>query len=217
MPEGTQNILLSAMDEKSVLIPKFGRVEAKDGFMLIATQNPDEYIGTSQLSEALKDRFICVTLLYQSEEEEKEIVRLRSKCPDDEINEVAVNFVRLTRVEKELRRGSSIRGAIDLADIFFTAFGSFNDDKENWVKCAKLALLTKIELHDPSNEKLLEMLDKLVSKALTTPRGDPSSDTTAFSTMKSRNGPFVVKENKKKTPRGFWWASKEIRCSDFTA
>jgi len=168
MPEGTQNVMLSAMDERTIHIPKFGRVDAKEGFMIIATQNPDEYIGTSQLSEALKDRFISINLGYQSYEEEARIVSLRSRCSDLDIIDVAVVITRMTREEEEIRRGSSVRGAIDLADIFSTTYGSFNDDPEKWLLCAKLSFLTKIELQDFSHEKFLELLKRLASKALHT-------------------------------------------------
>jgi len=168
MPEGTQNVMLSAMDEQTIYIPKFGRVDAKEGFMIIATQNPDEYIGTSQLSEALKDRFICINLGYQSYDEEAAIVSLRSGCSDRDIIDVSVAIARMTREEEEIRRGSSVRGAIDLADIFSTTYGSFDDDQDKWVLCAKLSFLTKIELQDFSHEKFLEILKRLASKALET-------------------------------------------------
>ncbi len=167
MPEGTQNVLLSAMDEKTIHIPKYGRVDAEQGFMIIATQNPDEYIGTSQLSEALKDRFVCVNLDYQSEEEEKQIVHLRSRCRDEEVIDVAVCVTRLTRNDEEVRRGSSVRGAIDISDLFFTAHGGFSDSVEKWKSCAKLALLTKIELHDYSDERFDRLIHRIVERSLT--------------------------------------------------
>ena len=166
MPEGTQNVLLTAMDEKIIYIPKFGKIDAKDGFLIIATQNPEEYIGTSQLSEALKDRFICITLDYQSEEDEKAIVNLRSKCDDNDIINVAVKISRATRENEEIRRGSSIRGAIDLADLFYQSHGEFNDDITNWLQCAKLSFLTKIELQDFTPKKFEETLRKIIVKAL---------------------------------------------------
>jgi len=172
MPEGTQNVLLSAMDEKTIFIPKYGRVDAAEGFMIIATQNPEEYIGTSQLSEALKDRFICINLKYQSEDEEKQIVRLRSRCTDEQIIDIAVQLTRLTRTDQELRRGSSIRGAIDIADMFFTAFGAFSEEKEKWLRCAKLAYMTKIELHDYTEERFTEILKRLIAHALETKSGN---------------------------------------------
>ena len=64
MPEGTQNVLLPAMDEKQIIIPKIGAVKANSGFLIIATQNPEEFVGTGRLSEALKDRFVWIPLNY---------------------------------------------------------------------------------------------------------------------------------------------------------
>ncbi len=166
MPEGTQNVLLSAMDERSIVIPKHGRVDAREGFLIIATQNPDEYIGTSQMSEALRDRFVCVSLVHQSLEEEREIVRLRSRAADRAVVDLSVAIARLTREDKEVRRGSSVRGAIDLADLFATAFGGFNDIEQNWVDYALPALATKIEINDHSEEKLAAVIKGLVGRAL---------------------------------------------------
>ncbi|MFW6139688.1 MAG: AAA family ATPase [Spirochaetota bacterium] len=166
MPEGTQNVLLSAMDEKTIFIPKFGTIKAQEGFLITATQNPDEYIGTSQLSEALRDRFVCIDLDYQTEPEEKQIVRLRSQCSDRAIINTSVQFARLTRQHRDIRRGSSVRGAIDLADLYYQAYGSFHDDLDGWVSCARLAFSTKIELNDFSKQKFLEVLEELAGKAI---------------------------------------------------
>ncbi len=198
MPEGTQNVLLSAMDEKTIFIPKFGRVDAKNGFMIIATQNPDEFIGTSQLSEALKDRFICIDLQYQSEEEEKEIVLLKSRCRDEAIINVSVRFVHLTRSAHEIRRGSSVRGAIDLADMFSTAYGTFNDSMDNWVNCAKLSFLTKIELHDFSHEKFMDLIKKFAEMAIAAHKKNVSSDITGFSMKKPEMDPVQLDISEKK-------------------
>lgn len=53
MPEAVQNILLPAMDERRIAMPKLGELEAKLGFCVIATQNPREFTATHALSEAL--------------------------------------------------------------------------------------------------------------------------------------------------------------------
>src|SRR5512137_1216118 len=76
MPEGVQNILLPAMDEGIIEIPKIGTVRAAPGFVVIGTQNPREFVATTALSEALSDRFELLLLDYQSETEEIEIVRM---------------------------------------------------------------------------------------------------------------------------------------------
>jgi MoxR-like ATPase len=83
MPEGVQNVLLPALDERLLVIPRIGTVRAGDGFQVIATQNPVEYIATGHLSEALRDRFEHVALEYQSAGDEVNIVR-RETASDNE-------------------------------------------------------------------------------------------------------------------------------------
>ncbi|MHA1594844.1 MAG: AAA family ATPase [Candidatus Baldrarchaeia archaeon] len=152
LPESTQNVLLPAMDERKITIPKIGIIEAKNGFFIIATQNPREYVGVSALSEALRDRFVWIKLDYQSEEEEREIVRLRTGCTDPTIVEIAVKICRATREHPHIRRGASVRGAIDLVSIL-QKFGSY--ETEDWINAALMALGTKIEI-DESNERSVE-------------------------------------------------------------
>ena len=57
MPESVQNVLLPALDERLLQVPHIGEVRAAEGFQVVATQNPVEYVATGHLSEALRDRF----------------------------------------------------------------------------------------------------------------------------------------------------------------
>ncbi|MHA1513092.1 MAG: AAA family ATPase, partial [Candidatus Hodarchaeales archaeon] len=68
--EGTQNVLLPTMDEGLLILPKLGVIKAAEGFLVVATQNPESYIGTTVLSEALKDRFVWIKLETQGYEQE---------------------------------------------------------------------------------------------------------------------------------------------------
>ena len=63
MPESVQNVLLPALDEGLLILPRIGEVRTATGFQVVATQNPVEYIATGHLSEALKDRFEHIPLL----------------------------------------------------------------------------------------------------------------------------------------------------------
>ncbi len=83
MPESVQNVLLPALDERIVSVPHIGVVHAADGFQVVATQNPVEYVATGHLSEALRDRFEHLALGYQDAEEEAAIVRRETGCGDD--------------------------------------------------------------------------------------------------------------------------------------
>ncbi|MEN3024959.1 MAG: MoxR family ATPase [Candidatus Methanosuratincola petrocarbonis] len=172
MPEGTQNVLLPAMDERKIVIPRIGTVEAKEGFLIIATQNPEEYIGTSRLSEALKDRFVLIKLDYQSEEDEQAIVKKETGSTDDELVKLAVRITRRTRECAEIRRGASVRGAIDLvaiAERMLTkniAELQASERREVIERAAIMALSSKIEIREGSYRKLVEILKKIINDLL---------------------------------------------------
>ncbi len=172
MPEGTQNVLLPAMDERRIVVPRIGIIEAKEGFTIIATQNPEEYIGTSRLSEALKDRFVWIRLDCQSEEEEAAIVKKETCSTDALLVKVAVKIGRLTRQNPEIRRGASVRGAIDIVSVMqqanTVAFADLEPaEAERLLKMATtMALSSKVELREGSHEKLVEALSKVVDAAI---------------------------------------------------
>lgn len=172
MPEGTQNVLLPAMDERKIVVPRIGLVEAKEGFTIIATQNPEEYIGTSRLSEALKDRFVWIMLDYQSEEEEEAIVKKETGSNDSLLVKAAVKIGKHTRNNPEIRRGASIRGAIDIVSVLQQAKTVDLADlepieAERLLKTSTImALSSKVELREGSNEKLVEMLSKIVDQVI---------------------------------------------------
>lgn len=115
MPEGVQNILLPAMDEKKIEIPKLGTLKAKSGFFVVATQNPKEFTATHALSEALMDRFEMLTLDYQSRDEELKICSQFIK-KNKNVDEV-VDLVRSTRQHPSIKRGASIRAVIAVCEL----------------------------------------------------------------------------------------------------
>lgn len=119
MPEAVQNILLPAMDERHIMLPKLGRVDAKPGFLVVATQNPREFTATHALSEALLDRFEMIPLYYQDRDEEIEILKneLGPKVRTDVLERV-VDIVRATRNHPAIKRGASIRAAIATLKLF---------------------------------------------------------------------------------------------------
>ncbi len=71
----TQSALLEAMNEGAVTIESERR-ELPQPFMVVATQNPVEYLGTYPLPESQMDRFFLrLALGYPNEEEEKMLLR----------------------------------------------------------------------------------------------------------------------------------------------
>jgi MoxR-like ATPase len=71
----TQSALLEAMNEGAVTIESERR-PLPQPFMVVATQNPVEYLGTYPLPESQMDRFFLrLSLGYPNEEEEKMLLR----------------------------------------------------------------------------------------------------------------------------------------------
>ena len=167
MPENTQNSLLTSLDERIIDIPKLGVIKAKNNFFVIATQNPAAHIGVTVLGEALKDRFIWIKLEYQNPDEEILIIKKEAGLNDPEgekIAEIAQKIVQLSRESSSLRRGSSIRGAIDLADII-SRTGNSKSTKE-WIETSIMSLHNKIELEDGITRTKSEVISEIVLAVL---------------------------------------------------
>jgi len=155
MPEGVQNILLPAMDERKITVPKLGEVTAKAGFMVIATQNPREFTATHALSEALLDRFEMIRLDYQSRDEEVAIIRqeVGEKLKDPWIQK-AEDLIRETRNHPAIKRGASVRAAIAICKLL--------EGGMDFEASCLMALPSRIEMVS-SEEDCREIILKLLS------------------------------------------------------
>jgi MoxR-like ATPase len=157
MPESVQNVILPALDEGLLVLPRIGEVRAAAGFQVVATQNPVEYIATGHLSEALKDRFEHIPLLHQSEVEEREIVRRQTGCTDEALIADAVAIARMTRGHPRFRKGASVRAAVSIV-----AIASRLTSPERLRSAALTALATRVELRDEEDDNLAAALDEIL-------------------------------------------------------
>ena len=167
MPESTQNALLTSLDEKILDIPKLKTIKAKENFFVIATQNPAAHIGVTVLGEALMDRFVWIKLNYQSPKEEMQIIKQEVGLNGEHSNKIAKisqEIIQITRDSIALRRGSSIRGSIDLAALM-NQNNKVNSSKD-WVEAAIMALYNKIELEDGINKSKTEIISEIVLAVL---------------------------------------------------
>src|ERR1039457_2808737 len=142
MPK-TQSALLEAMEERRVTVEGVTYL-LPEPFMVIATQNPFEQVGTYPLPESQLDRFILRTGIgYPSEETEKSIIMYGSIRDDikriasllsgkeildarqeakegvylsEKITGYIFSIVAATRNHPLILTGISTRGAINLAD-----------------------------------------------------------------------------------------------------
>jgi MoxR-like ATPase len=119
-PEDTLNTLLTAMADRRIAVPRVGQVQALPTFRVVASMNPYDNIGTTRLSTSVHDRFCRLSIGYQDERAERDIVALRAPLPDcapavyQRLTADAVALTRATRAHEDIRQGSSVRGAIDL-------------------------------------------------------------------------------------------------------
>ncbi len=192
LPEGVQNILLPAVDERLVVVPRFGEVRAKPGFLVVATQNPKEFVATSHLSEAIMDRFELVVLDYQTSDDEREIVRANlarqpgAKKVAAQIKEKiighAVDLVRLTRGHPLVRRGGSVRAALAVAELWVVLLQKAGAFEESFFEAALLALPNRIEFEpnaeaaENSKNEFEDFLREAIQKVLSGPMSaEPSN------------------------------------------
>ena len=108
------------MADRRIAVPRAGQVQAAPTFRVIASMNPYDNIGTTRLSTSVHDRFCRLSIGYQDEHAERDIVALRAPLPDcppavyRRLVADAVAVTRATRAHEDIRQGSSVRGAIDL-------------------------------------------------------------------------------------------------------
>jgi len=136
----TQASLLEVMEENQVTVDGITHKVPKP-FMVLATQNPIEYLGTFPLPEAQLDRFFMkISIGYPTPGEEsyilnrfrqsnpiealesvatgEEILKLQEKVKevhvDKTLNDYIVDIVSSTRTHNDIILGSSPRGSISL-------------------------------------------------------------------------------------------------------
>ena len=134
----SQSALLEAMSEGMITVEK-RRLPLPDPFLVIATQNPVEHVGTYPLPESQLDRFLMkLTIGYPNSTDEKKLLRaggaqdalehlqpvldsvelreLQERVPTIHVNESLVdylmNVVHVTRNHPEVALGVSTRGAL---------------------------------------------------------------------------------------------------------
>jgi len=173
VPEDTLNALLTAMAERELTVPRVGRITASDTFRLVAAMNPFDNVGTTRVSVSVYDRLCRLAVGYQSRDEEREIVALRSGGgADPGTVAFAVDLVRASRDHPDLRTGSSVRGAIDLVLVAcqLAAIHGLPPSRPEidgvLREAACLALSSKITVVDPAERQPEQVILELAAELL---------------------------------------------------
>jgi MoxR-like ATPase len=171
IPEETLNVLITAMAEREVVIPRLGRIAAADGFVLVAAMNPFDAIGTARVSQAIADRMCRVAIGYLDEAGEREVVR-RQTGSEGDLAAIAVTVTRGTRTHRAVRSGASVRGAIDtvrLARGLQRLRGTGELDRGGLLDAAVAALSGRIRVHEDQDRSAEEVIAELLEQALAAP------------------------------------------------
>ncbi|MEJ2249095.1 MAG: hypothetical protein P8Y97_05470, partial [Candidatus Lokiarchaeota archaeon] len=103
---------------------------------------------------------------YQSPKEEQLIIIQNANIKGDDAEKIAYisqRIIQRTRDSTYIRRGSSIRGAIDLAALM----QSQNiESSKRWIESAIMALYNKIELEDDTAKSKKEIIKDIVIAVL---------------------------------------------------
>ncbi|MCU0311761.1 MAG: MoxR family ATPase [Acidimicrobiales bacterium] len=174
VPEETLNVVITAMSEGELHVPRLGRVEAAPGFRVVAAMNPFDAIGTARISSAVYDRVCRVAMGYQDEDAEREIVRRADPTAVEPLVRRAVRVVRATRDHPDVRVGSSVRGAIDLvtvADRLAALRSTGSDDDATGLDAALAALSGRIRMREGCGRSAEDLVRELWAASAADPDG----------------------------------------------
>lgn len=179
IPEETLNVLLTAMSEREITVPRLGQVCAAAGFAVVAAMNPFDAVGTARVSSALYDRTCRIAMGYQSATAEAEILNGRAPDTDPAWGGRVVDLVRATRSHPELEIGSSVRGAIDVARIaaeLARMRGVPGDDWHVGLTAALAALSGRVRVTDGSMRTSEQIVTEIYERVFGPPprEGDES-------------------------------------------
>jgi Mg-chelatase subunit ChlI/Mg-chelatase subunit ChlD len=178
VPEETLNVLITVLTEGEIAVPRLGTVTAGADFRLIAAMNPFDAVGTARVSQAIADRMCRVVLGYQDEPAERAITTSVSGLAG-RWTEVAVELARATREHRDVRMGSSVRGAIDLAlllDGLARLRGEARPSRGTGRDAAHAALSGRIRIADGVDRTPESVIDELLDRIWPADADDPADD-----------------------------------------
>ncbi|MGZ4283630.1 MAG: AAA family ATPase [Solirubrobacteraceae bacterium] len=168
IPEETLNVLITAMAEREVVVPRLGRIGAADGFVLVAAMNPFDAIGTARVSQSIADRMCRIAIGYLDEQQEREVVQRQTGLEGRAVT-IAVAIARASRSHPAVRIGSSVRGAIDMVRLAngLAVVRDEPDTERGVLRDAAIAAMSgRISVHEDQSRTAEEVIAELLDAAL---------------------------------------------------
>ncbi|MEN9504807.1 MAG: hypothetical protein RI958_733 [Actinomycetota bacterium] len=175
IPEETLNVLITVMSEQELHVPRLGRVVCAPGFRLVAAMNPFDAVGTARISGAVYDRMCRLAMGYQPAVDEQAIVHRAAPDVDRGWVERVVDVVRRTREHPDLRVGSSVRGAIDIAVVTRTLSqlrSAAATDPELGLDAALVALSGRVRVREGCSRSSEDIVTELWREVFRAPDED---------------------------------------------
>ncbi len=177
IPEETLNVLITAMAEREVVVPRLGRIAAADGFVLVAAMNPFDAIGTARVSQSIADRMCRIAVGYLDEQQEREVVERQTGVGGPAVT-VAVAIARASRSHPAVRIGTSVRGAIDMVRLARGLAAVRNrpeTEREVMLDAAVAAMSGRVRVHEDQSRTSEEVIAELLDAVLATGDGHRAS------------------------------------------
>jgi gas vesicle protein GvpN len=119
-PPTANNVLLTVLEERILVLPKAGRgesyVKVSPDFRAIFTSNPLDHVGTHLAQDALLDRMVTIDLEGFDRPAEIAIVRHRSGLGANDAAKI-VDIVRDFRASREYAQRPTLRAALMIAEL----------------------------------------------------------------------------------------------------
>ncbi len=183
-PAQANNVLLTVLEERLLVVPKTGRgecyVPVHPRFHAIFTSNPTDHVGTNRAQDALIDRMITMDLDGFGRDTEIAIVAGRSALAAADAARI-VDVVRDFRVSREYAQRPTLRASIMIARIAAQQKLRIAADDPRFIQVCLDVLASKLKpdldgLPDPRQSGLLvRLIDHFCAPVAShPPRGVPA-------------------------------------------
>jgi len=165
-PPGANNVLLTVLEERVLVLPKAGRGESylpvHPNFRTLFTSNPVDHVGTNLAQDALVDRMITLDLEGFDRDTEIAITVARSGLKPAEAGRI-VDIVRDFRASREYAQRPTLRASIMIAHLAASQQLRIAADDPRFVQLCLDILGGKLKpaedgLPDPRHRQLLIQL-----------------------------------------------------------
>lgn len=147
-PPAANNVLLTVLEERLLILSKAGRGESylsvHPDFRAIFTSNPVDHVGTNLTQDALTDRMITLDLDVFDRDTEVAIVTARSGLKAGEAARV-VDVVRDFRMSREYAQRPTLRASIMIAHIAAAQKLRLSADDPRFVQVCLDVLASKLK------------------------------------------------------------------------